>query len=82
MNNTHLHCLTHSLNPKYIIGDEFGSFENVDILEVANLSLDEPEMETILFTDSGGGDKEKDDDTYCDDIDDVVVIRSSQYTIY
>ncbi|XP_052201701.1 uncharacterized protein LOC127807702 [Diospyros lotus] len=30
-------------------GDEFGSMEDVGILEFANLSLDEPELESVLF---------------------------------
>ena len=43
-------------------GDEFGSFEDVGILEVANLSLDEPEMEAMYFMDDVDGDKEEDDE--------------------
>ena len=43
-------------------GDEFGSFEDIGILEVANLSLDEPEMEAMLFTDDMDGDKEAEDE--------------------
>ena len=31
-------------------GDTFDSFDGVGILEVANLSLDEPDLEAILFT--------------------------------
>lgn len=31
--------------------DEFGSMEDTGILEVANLSLDEPELESVLFND-------------------------------
>ena len=36
----------------------FGSFEDVGMLDVATLSLDEPELENVLFTDDGsiGGD--------------------------
>ena len=30
--------------------DTFDSFDGVGILEVANLSLDEPDLEAILFT--------------------------------
>ncbi|KAF2288724.1 hypothetical protein GH714_011583 [Hevea brasiliensis] len=30
-------------------GDQFGSMEDVEVLEFANLSLDEPELESILF---------------------------------
>ena len=30
-------------------GDKFGSMEDVSILEFANLSLDEPELESVLF---------------------------------
>ncbi|GAV59821.1 LOW QUALITY PROTEIN: Dimer_Tnp_hAT domain-containing protein, partial [Cephalotus follicularis] len=32
-------------------GDHHDSFEDVGILEVANLSLDEPDMEAVIFTD-------------------------------
>ena len=42
------------------------------MLEVANLSLDEPEMEVVLFTDDGGiGDKDEDGD------DDVLEVGGS-----
>ena len=43
-----------------ISGDAFGSFEDVGMLDVATLSLDEPELENVLFTDDGsvGGDDE------------------------
>ena len=34
-----------------IAGDTHDSFEDVGVLEVANLSLDEPELETVVFTD-------------------------------
>ncbi|XP_059659219.1 uncharacterized protein LOC132306039 [Cornus florida] len=36
-----------------IAGDAFDSFGDVGVLEVANLSLDEPELEAVLFTDDG-----------------------------
>ncbi|KAI8524722.1 hypothetical protein RHMOL_Rhmol13G0170700 [Rhododendron molle] len=36
-----------------IAGDQFGSLDEVGMLEVANISLDEPEMEAIVFTDDG-----------------------------
>ncbi|GFY87983.1 hypothetical protein Acr_05g0016220 [Actinidia rufa] len=36
-----------------IAGDQFGSLEDVGMLEVANLSLDEPELEVVVFTDDG-----------------------------
>ena len=55
-----------------IAGDKFDSFDDVGMLEVANLSLDEPEMEVVLFTDDGGiGDRNGDGD------DDVVEVRST-----
>ncbi|KAF2287277.1 hypothetical protein GH714_039524 [Hevea brasiliensis] len=45
-------------------GDQFGSMENVGVLEFANLSLDEPELESVLFdenaTTSMEEEKEKD----------------------
>ncbi|GAV83902.1 hypothetical protein CFOL_v3_27347, partial [Cephalotus follicularis] len=34
-------------------GDHHDSFEDVGVLEVANLSLDEPDMEAVIFTDDG-----------------------------
>jgi len=34
-----------------IAGDEFGSLDKNEILEVANLSLDEPELEIVFFND-------------------------------
>ena len=37
------------------------------MLEVANLSLDEPEMEDVLFTDDGGANEEKGGDAYDDE---------------
>ncbi|GFY95573.1 global transcription factor group B1 [Actinidia rufa] len=36
-----------------IAGDQFGSLEDVGMLEVANRSLDEPELEVVVFTDDG-----------------------------
>lgn len=41
-----------------ISGDAFDSMEGAGILEVANLSLDEPEMEAILFKDDENDDIE------------------------
>ena len=38
-----------------IAGDSFDSFEDVGMLEVANLSLDEPDLEAVVFTDDGNG---------------------------
>ena len=38
-------------------GDAFDSLEGSGFLEIANLSLDEPEMETILFNDEVDGSK-------------------------
>ncbi|KAF7129772.1 hypothetical protein RHSIM_Rhsim10G0138200 [Rhododendron simsii] len=37
-------------------GDAFDSLEGAGILEIANLSLDEPDMEAVIFTDEGEGD--------------------------
>ena len=34
-----------------IAGDEFGSFDDNGILEIAHLSLDEPELEGVFFND-------------------------------
>lgn len=34
-----------------IAGDEFGPFDDNEILEVVQLSLDEPELETVFFND-------------------------------
>jgi hypothetical protein len=36
-------------------GDEWDSFAGVGELEIANLSLDEPEIEGVLFTEDGEG---------------------------
>ena len=36
-----------------VAGDAFGSLDDVGILEVAELSLDEPTLERVLFTDEG-----------------------------
>ncbi|GFY84497.1 hypothetical protein Acr_03g0012710 [Actinidia rufa] len=41
-----------------IAGDNFDSLDDVGVLEIANLSLDEPEMEAVLFNDVG--DEEED----------------------
>ncbi|GFS43676.1 hypothetical protein Acr_00g0086400 [Actinidia rufa] len=35
----------------WVIHDQFGSLEDVGMLEVANLSLDEPELEIVVFKD-------------------------------
>ena len=37
-----------------IAGDQFESLGDIGILEVANLSLDEPDLEAVIFTDNGG----------------------------
>ena len=39
-------------------GDEWDPFEGAGILQVASLSLDEPDLETVLFTDDGEGNNE------------------------
>ncbi|KAJ1403740.1 Ribonuclease H-like superfamily [Sesbania bispinosa] len=38
-----------------IAGDEFGSLDECEILEVANLSLDEPKLEAMFFNDDDQG---------------------------
>ncbi|CAL5327444.1 unnamed protein product [Camellia sinensis] len=58
-----------------IAGDTFDSFDDVGMLEVANLSLDEPEMEVVLFTDDGGANEEKGGDA--NDDEDVQEIGST-----
>ena len=45
-----------------ICGDEFDSFEEAGELAIANLSLDEPQLEAMLFTDDGDIGLEKDDE--------------------
>ena len=45
-----------------IAGDTHDSFEDVGVLEVANLSLDEPELETVVFTDDVDHDQIDGDD--------------------
>ena len=42
-----------------IVRDEFGSLDENEILEVANLFLDEPELEIMFFNDDGQEEKEK-----------------------
>ncbi|KAL9688099.1 hypothetical protein QQ045_032512 [Rhodiola kirilowii] len=61
-NNTPLHCLAHSLNPRYTFlyeegtttmwyvgGHGFDSMEGVGFLEFAELSFDEPDLENELL---------------------------------
>ena len=38
-----------------IAGDSFDSFDDVGELEIAQLSLDEPELEAVLFREEGDG---------------------------
>jgi len=38
-----------------IVGDAFDSIEDVGELEIAQLSLDEPELEVVLFREKGDG---------------------------
>ncbi|KAI7994097.1 hypothetical protein LOK49_LG11G00249 [Camellia lanceoleosa] len=38
-----------------IAGDNFDSLDGVGMLGIASLSLDEPDMEAVLFTDDGDG---------------------------
>ncbi|KAK9291948.1 hypothetical protein L1049_019900 [Liquidambar formosana] len=45
-------------------GDAFDPFEGAGILEIASLSLDEPDMEAVLFTDEGD-DNDEDDVITC-----------------
>uniref|UniRef100_A0A5B7AFB0 BED-type domain-containing protein n=1 Tax=Davidia involucrata TaxID=16924 RepID=A0A5B7AFB0_DAVIN len=45
-----------------IAGDTFDSFEDVGVLEVANLSLDEPELEAVVFMDDGNEREEEEED--------------------
>ena len=37
-------------------GDEFDSFDGADILELANLSIDEPELKRVVFEDDDNDD--------------------------
>ena len=39
-------------------GDAFDSLEGSQLLEVASFSLDEPEMELMLFTNGGDGNED------------------------
>ena len=41
-------------------GDGFDSLEGAGLLEIATLSLDEPDMESVLFTDDGEGNEDVD----------------------
>ncbi|KAL8457372.1 hypothetical protein ACS0TY_035289 [Phlomoides rotata] len=44
-----------------VAGDAFDSMDDVCILGIANLSLDEPELESVLFSDKGERPKNNDD---------------------
>ncbi|KAL8528684.1 hypothetical protein ACS0TY_006219 [Phlomoides rotata] len=44
-----------------VAGDAFDSMDDVGILGIANLSLDEPELESVLFCDEGEGPNNDDD---------------------
>ncbi|CAL5388474.1 unnamed protein product [Camellia sinensis] len=61
-----------------IAGDTFDSFDDAGMLEVANFSLDELEMEVVLFTDDGGANEEKDGDAN----DDEDVLQSQLLRAY
>lgn len=37
-------------------GDNFGTLDDIGELEIAQLSLDEPELESVVFADEGNGD--------------------------
>ncbi|XP_058010224.1 uncharacterized protein LOC110671880 [Hevea brasiliensis] len=43
-------------------GDQFGSMEDVGVLEFANLSLDEPELESVLFDENTTTSMEKENE--------------------
>ncbi|KAF2286291.1 hypothetical protein GH714_013313 [Hevea brasiliensis] len=43
-------------------GDQFGSMEDVGVLEFANLSLDEPELESVLFDENATTSMEKENE--------------------
>ncbi|KAF2312425.1 hypothetical protein GH714_034650 [Hevea brasiliensis] len=43
-------------------GDQFGSMEDVGVLEFANLSLDEPELESVLFDENATTRMEKENE--------------------
>ncbi|KAG8387950.1 hypothetical protein BUALT_Bualt02G0074500 [Buddleja alternifolia] len=74
-NNLHLNSRK---TPEYIhgntkmwdvAGDAFESMDDIGILEIANLSLDEPELESVLYTDEVGEESRNDYDvlTHSDD---------------
>ncbi|KAL6541851.1 hypothetical protein OROGR_011337 [Orobanche gracilis] len=52
-------------------GDSFDTFEDVGDLEIAQLSLDDPNLERVVFTDDGDGDEDK----MSDDNEDVDLLR-------
>ncbi|KAL5141118.1 hypothetical protein HKD37_09G024520 [Glycine soja] len=56
LKNKMTHYRVEDLN---IVRDEFGSLDENEILEVANLFLDEPELEIMFFNDDGQEEKEK-----------------------
>lgn len=43
-------------------GDAFDDLDDVGVLTIATLSLDEPEMEAVIFMDGGGDDEEEMED--------------------
>ncbi|KAF2309709.1 hypothetical protein GH714_004724 [Hevea brasiliensis] len=43
-------------------GDQFGSMEDVGVLEFTNLSLDEPELESVLFDENAITSMEKENE--------------------
>ncbi|KAF2320237.1 hypothetical protein GH714_026271 [Hevea brasiliensis] len=43
-------------------GDQFGSMEDVGVLEFTNLSLDEPELESVLFDENATTSMEKENE--------------------
>ncbi|XP_058007006.1 uncharacterized protein LOC131182218 [Hevea brasiliensis] len=45
-----------------VCGDQFGSMEDVGVLEFANLSLDEPELESVLFDENATTSMEKENE--------------------
>ena len=49
-------------------GDDFGSMEDVGVLEFANLSLDEPELESVFFNEDSNQNTEKEKNSEAEEV--------------
>ena len=49
-------------------GDDFGSMEDLGVLEFANLSLDEPELESVFFNEDSNQSTEKEKNSEAEEV--------------